>query len=128
MVQRNEREIAKVKLELEEKLIKRRRLKQEQIENDTVINTLENYLAYLVGKPVEEISSTKSISDWLEYILREKGLPMRVKDLLFEVRQIPGLEHTALQTITGVLIRYSNKGKRFERVAPNTYYILEEKM
>ncbi len=101
-------------------------MKAELLENDRDLQALENYYAHLVGKAVKEISAIKSIPDHLEGILRNKGHPMKAVDLTAAISQIPGFEQTAQQTVTGALIRYVNKGKRFIRTAPNTYYILEE--
>lgn len=126
MVVKNKAEIERVEIEIQEKLVERRNLKSALTKNDSDIQTLENYMAYLVGKPVSEISVIKSIPDHLEDILREKAHPTKAKDLWIAIREIDGLENTALQTITGALIRYVNKGKRFTRTGPNTYYVMEE--
>lgn len=126
MVFREEQEIERVKGGIQEKLAERRELKLALAKNDEDMRALEGYLAYLLGKPVSEISVVKSIPQNLAGILRNKGHPMRAKELLTELRRIPGLENTAMQTLTGALIRYVNKGKKFQRVAPNTYWVLEE--
>jgi hypothetical protein len=126
MVVKNKAEIERIQIEIQEKLVKRRNLKSALTENDNALQALENYLAYLVGKPVSEISVRKSIPDHLEAILRANGSPMKANDLWIAVSEIDGLENTALQTITGALIRYVNKGKRFTRTGPNTYYVMED--
>lgn len=126
MVVKNKAEIERVQIEIQEKLVKHRNLKSALTENGNALQALENYLAYLMEKPVSEISVIKSIPDHLEAILRTNGSPMKAKDLWIAIREIDGLENTALQTITGALIRYVNKGKRFTRPAPNTYYVKED--
>lgn len=118
--------IADIKSKIEERLSKRSELKQAQLENDEEIRQLEGYLAFLLQKPISEISIFKSIPDHLEAILKARGHPMKAKELLEAIRQIPALENTALQTVTGALIRLANKKQRFERVAPNTYYLRKE--
>ncbi len=128
MVVKNKAEIEQLKIQIQEKLVKRRKLKSDLTELDKDLQTLENYLAYLLGKPVSEISGIKSIPDHLENILRSKGHSMSAKELVAAITKIPGLEQTAQQTVTGALIRYVNKGKRFIRTAPNTYDVKEAKM
>ncbi|MEJ7848377.1 MAG: hypothetical protein WKF92_09835 [Pyrinomonadaceae bacterium] len=126
MAASNEAEIEKVQQEIQELLGRKYQLRIEISNVDRSVETLENYLAYLSGKPVGEVSVSKSIKDHLIDILKAKQAPMHSKELLEAIRQLdPGLEHTAFQTVTGVLIRNSNKGKYFKRVAPNIYGILE---
>lgn len=127
MVEKNKAEIASVQLKIQGKLAKRYKHRAAIAAIDADVQALESYLAYLTGKTVGEISVSKSLGDHLAEILRNKGRPMHVKDLLENLRQLnPGLAHTALQTVTGILIRNSNKKKRFKRIGPNIYDILEE--
>ncbi|MCD9186295.1 MAG: winged helix-turn-helix domain-containing protein [Pyrinomonadaceae bacterium] len=123
----NEEEVMQVRQRIEEFLAKDRQLKAELKENNRNIQIAEEYLAHLLGKQVSEISSVKSITDHLEDILRANMRPMKAQELWEMIRAITGLENTALPTVTTALIRNSNKGKRFEKVAPNTYELLIKK-
>lgn len=117
----------RVKQRIENFLAKDRQLKAELKENSRNIQIAEEYLAHLLGKQVSEISSVKSITDHLEDLLFANMRPMKAQELWEMIRAIPGLENTALPTITTALIRNSNKGKRFKKVAPNTYELLVKK-
>lgn len=123
----NEDEVMRVKQRIENFLAKDRQLKAELKENSRNIQIAEEYLAHLLGKQVSEISSVKSITDHLEDLLFANMRPMKAQELWEMIRAIPGLENTALPTITTALIRNSNKGKRFKKVAPNTYELLVKK-
>jgi predicted PilT family ATPase len=127
MAMTNEDEVMRVRQRIEEFLAKDRQLKTELKENSRNIQIAEEYLAHLLGKQVSEISSVKSITDCLENILRANNRAMKAQELWEMIRSIPGLENTALPTITTALIRNSNKGKRFKKVAPNTYELLTKK-
>lgn len=127
MVKANEEEINRVKARIEEFLVNDRRLKTELKENNRNIEIAEEYLASLLGTTVSEISSVKSIGDHLEEALRKNSRPMKAQELLAVIRTIPGLENTALPTVTTNLIRNSSKKKRFNKVAPNTYEALKKK-
>lgn len=127
MVVPNEEEIARVRIRITELLTRDRELKAELKENSRNILAAEQYLASLLGTTVSEISSVKSITDHLEETLRRENRPMKAQQLLEVIQAIPGLENTALPTITTNLIRNSNKGKRFKKVAPNTYEVLKGK-
>lgn len=127
MTMTNEEEVMQVRQRIEEFLAKDRQLKAELKENNRNIQIAEEYLAHLLGKQVSEISSVKSITDHLEDILRANMRPMKAQELWEMIRAITGLENTALPTVTTALIRNSNKGKRFEKVAPNTYELLIKK-
>ena len=122
----NEEEVMRVRQRIEEFLAKDRQLKTELKENSRNIQIAEEYLANLLGKPVSEISSVKSITDHLEDILRANMCAMKAQELWERIRAIPGLENTALPTVTTALIRNSNKGKRFIKVTPNTYEALKK--
>lgn len=124
----NEDEVMRVKQRIENFLAKDRQLKAELKENSRNIQIAEEYLAQLLGKQVSEISSVKSITDYLEDILRANMRPMKAQELWENIRRIPGLENTALPTVTTALIRNANKGKRFKKVAPNTYEALKKEV
>ncbi len=122
----DEEEINRVKARIQKLLAKERRLKFMLKENNRDIASTENYLASLMRKPISEITSVKSITDHLEEILRQNDRPMKAQELWEKICEIPGLANTALTTVTTTLIRYANKGKRFNKVAPNTYEIRKE--
>lgn len=126
MVMTNEEEINRVKTRIEEFLAKDRELKVKLKENSRNLMIAEEYLASLMHKPVSEITSVKSITDHLEKILREGGRAMKAQELWEKIQQVPGLASTALTTVTTTLIRNANKGKRFNKVAPNTYELKKE--
>ena len=126
MVMTNEEEINRVKTRIEEFLAKDRELKVKLKENSRNLTITEEYLASLLHKPVSEITSVKSITDHLEEILREGGRAMKAQELWEKIQQVPGLASTALTTVTTTLIRNANKGKRFNKVAPNTYELKKE--
>ena len=126
MVVTNEEEINRVKIRIKKFLDNDRRLKSELKENSRYLAIAESYLASLMQKPVSEVTSVKSITDHLEDILRQNNRAMKAQELWENITQIPGLADTALTTVTTTLIRYANKGKRFEKVAPNTYEIKRE--
>lgn len=127
MTIRDEEEIARVKLRIDQFLEKGRELKVKVRENDKALEIAENYLASLLRKSVKEITRVKSITDHLEDILRKNNRPMKAQKLLEKLHEIPGLMMTTLPTVTTTLIRNSKDGKRFEKVAPNTYKLREEK-
>lgn len=120
----NKEEIVRVKIRITQLLARDRDLKSKFKRNKKDLESAEIYLASLLGKSVKEITKVKSITDWLEEILRRKGQAMKAQELLEEIQLIPGLEKTNLPTVTTALIRNSNKGKRFKKVAPNTYELL----
>jgi hypothetical protein len=124
MVTPNKEEIVKVKIRITQLLARDRDLKSKLKKNKKDLESAEIYLASLLGKSVKEITKVKSITDWLEDILRRKGLAMKAQELLEEIQLIPGLEKTNLPTVTTALIRNSNKARRFKKVAPNTYELL----
>lgn len=119
-------EIERVKQRIEKLLEKDRRLKFRLKRNAEDLSDAEKYLASLLRRPVSEITSVKSITDHLEEILRRNERPMKAQELWDAIRDIPGLMGTALPTVTTALIRNANKGKRFKKVAPNTYELLEK--
>lgn len=123
----NEDEVMRVRQRIENFLAKDRQLKAELKENSRDIQIAEEYLAHLLGKQVSEISSVKSITDHLEDLLLANNRAMKAQELWENIRAIPGLENTALPTVTTALIRNSNKAKRFKKVAPNTYELLAKK-
>lgn len=120
----NKEEIVRVKIRITQLLARDRDLKSKLKRNKKDLESAEIYLASLLGKSVKEITKVKSITDWLEETLRRKGQAMKAQELLEEIQLIPGLEKTNLPTVTTALIRNSNKGKRFKKVAPNTYELL----
>ena len=122
----DEGEISRVKMRIEEFLAEDRKLKSQLKENSRNLAIAENYLASLMQRPVSEVTSVKSIADLLEDILRQNNRAMKAQDLWEDITQIPGLASTALTTVTTTLLRYANKGKRFNKVAPNTYEIRKE--
>lgn len=122
----SEEEINRVKTRIEEFLAEDRELKVKLKENSRNLTIAEEYLASLMHKPVSEVTSVKSIADHLEEILRENGRVMKAQELWEKIQQVPGLASTALTTVTTTLIRNANKGKRFEKSAPNTYELLKK--
>ena len=126
MAVENNEELERAQIQLNEEKVNYLNLKKLLSESDKNIKRIEGYIAYLTGKPLSEIKSSRSIPDHIEEILRNNGKPMRIKDILFELRKKEtSLKHTAEQTVAGALIRYVNQSKRFQRTAPNTYFILE---
>ena len=122
----NKEEIERAQIQLKEERTRYLDLKKQLSESDKNIKRIEGYIAYLTGKPLSEIKSSKSIPDHIEEILRQNRKPMRIKDILFALqRKEASLRHTAEQTVAGALIRYVNQNKRFQRTAPNTYFVLE---
>lgn len=121
-----EGEISRVKMRIEEFLAEDRRLKSQLKENSRNLAIAERYLASLMQKSVSEVTSVKSIADLLEDILRQNDRAMKAQELWENIIQTPGLASTALTTVTTTLLRYANKGKRFNKVAPNTYEIKKE--
>jgi hypothetical protein len=127
MVVRNNEEVERIQQKLKERLVMRKELKSSTSENEKEIKQLESYLAFLIGKPVGEISTPNSIPIILLEILKTAGRPLHAKELVEALRRsYPGYENTAHQTVTGALIRYVNNKKRFKRVAPNVYDVLKE--
>ncbi len=128
MVTVSKEENNRVKARIEEFLANDRRLKTELKGNSRNLQIAEEYLASLLGTTVSEISSVKSITDHLEEILRQHNRPMKAQELWEKICEIPGLSNTALTTVTTTLIRYANRGKRFNKVAPNTYELLKKEV
>lgn len=125
MVVKNDEEARRVMQEILERRALRKEIKAKQLENDRRLKSLESLHAYLTGNP--ESAGAQNIPEILEKILRESRRPLHAKILVEAVRRFPGFEETAHQTVTGALIRLTNQGKRFTRVAPNTYDVLKEK-
>lgn len=123
MVVRNDDEAQQAMEEILERRALRKELKAKQLENDRKLKSLESLYSYLTGNP--DGPWAQSIPELLEKILRDAQRPLHAKLLVEAVRRFPGFEETGHQTVTGALIRLTNQGKRFKRVAPNTYDILE---
>ena len=85
------------------------------------IKSLSETRALLQGNEFTQ----KSIPDLLEEILRKQG-KAHVDDLVEILKTEYQMDSVAKQTVSGALIRYSNQGKRFERVGKNTFGLLEK--
>jgi hypothetical protein len=66
----------------------------------------------------------RSLPDYIEEILRERGGPMHVDELVSTLRSqdIP----VAKGTVTTSISRYVHKGERFRKVAPNKFALAEQ--
>lgn len=103
----------------------RDRLKELLREKERTLNILYKARAELKGDDYSIVTaSEKSIPDHLENLLREHG-PQHVKVLKKMLLTEKGVD-TGKQTVSGALIRYSNQGRRFKRVGPNVFDILED--
>ena len=61
--------------------------------------------------------------DLVRNILREKGKPLHLREISEELGN-PG--YSVINTLAGILHKYSREGKFFEKVAPNTFQIKEK--
>lgn len=105
-------------------LVERKNLTKLLGENTQRIGTYEDHKALILKKDKSEFSVFRSIPDHVESIFKEKRKPLYISEILSELND-RGIE-SSMATISTALIRYVNKDKRFQRVAPNTYYLLEE--
>jgi hypothetical protein len=86
--------------------------------------TLRQRLMHLEGTEQLVLQNKLKSPDAIELVLREKGGPMRAVDITDELRRM-GFYNIDKQAVTSTLVRYNQKGKRFVRVAPNTFDLIE---
>ncbi len=72
-----------------------------------------------------EVERRLSIPDAVEEILRARG-PTYIADLLIALREDFQIE-AARETVTTSLSRYINQKRRFKRVGPNKFGVIEKK-
>ncbi len=122
---KNSAEIESVNWQIRKKMDERRELKQLLDKNKHEINVLENYKALQLEVDKKTFSVFRSIPDHLENILKERKEPMHLYELVSALNE-QGISASE-QTVSTGLLRYANKNRRFIRVSPNTYDLLNKK-
>jgi hypothetical protein len=95
-----------------------RKLREELARSEARLKTLIEARRIMRGEP-DAPAEKKSIPDYIEELLRERGGPMHVAQIVSELRRRDII--VAKGTVTTSIWRYVHKGKRFKKAGPNKF-------
>ena len=107
-----------------EKIGERDELKKRVNKLDSEINKLNASLKILTGEDLLKKSGDKPVLDYVEDLLM-KYEKLHVDEMVAMLWAQYGIE-APKQSVAAGLIRYHNQGKRFERVARNTFALRQK--
>ncbi len=102
-----------------------RELREREAQVEARLKVLKQAQGILRGEGDVEVERRLSIPDAVEEILRARG-PTYITDLLAALLQDYNID-SARETVTTSLGRYISQKRRFKRVGPNKFGLIEKK-
>jgi predicted nucleic acid-binding Zn-ribbon protein len=102
-----------------------RGLREREAQVEAGLKVLKQARGILRGEGDVAIERRLSIPDAVEEILRARG-PTHISDLLVELKGTYNMD-AARETVTTSIGRYISQKRRFKRVGPNKFALLEKR-